>query len=99
MFVYILRFLGVTSTGKGRTGKREAAWALVAIALGLTIAGMVMGAEIMQAMDSVLIILWPSAILAVAGAYKLEHDKALMEIARRDGDAEVDQTDTYQGKL
>lgn len=76
MFVYILKLFGVTPN-HGKTGKREAAWALVAIALGLTIAGMWAGADMVTAMTAILVIIWPSAILAVAGAYKLEHDKGI----------------------
>ncbi|MFC6488041.1 hypothetical protein [Nitratireductor sp. GCM10026969] len=74
MFVHLLRLLGVTPND-GKTGKREAAWALIAIALGLTLGAMWAGFEMVQAMTAVLVIIWPSAILAVAGAYKLEHDK------------------------
>lgn len=86
MFVHLLRLLGVTPN-HGKSGKREAAWALIAIALGLTIAGMWLGHEMVAAMTAILVIVWPSAILAVAGAYKLEHDKGIWkrEAAAPDG--------------
>lgn len=77
MYVWLLRLLGVTPNG-GKTGKREASWALVTVALGLTSAAMYLGPEMVQAMTAVLVIVWPSAILAVAGAYKLEYDRTLL---------------------
>lgn len=78
MFVWLLKLLGVTPN-HGKTGKRESAWALIAIAFALTLTAMWWGAEMVQAMTAVLVIIWPSAILAVAGAYKLEHDKTLLQ--------------------
>lgn len=78
MLTFILKILGLNPKGNGKTGKREAAWGLVFIALGVTIVVIYQGAEMMSAAVGVLVILWPSAILAVAGAYKLEHDKKLL---------------------
>lgn len=78
MFVWLFRSLGVTPACGGKTGKRESAWALVAVAIGLTVTAMFFGPEMVHAMTAVLVVVWPSAILAVAGAYKLEHDKAIL---------------------
>lgn len=78
MFVWFFRLMGVTPACGGKTGKRESAWALVAVAIGLTVTAMFFGPEMVHAMTAVLVVVWPSAILAVAGAYKLEHDKAIL---------------------
>ncbi len=74
MFVYILKILGVTPAGR-KSGKREAAWAVVAITLGLTVTAIALGIEMVAAMQPVLMMLWPVALSLLAGAYKLEHDK------------------------
>lgn len=78
MWGAFLEVLGVTPNG-GKTGKREAAWALIALALVLTGTSMYMGVAMVQAMTAVLMAVWGSAILAVAGAYKLEHDKDILK--------------------
>lgn len=75
MLVFILRILGVTPDYGGKTGKREASWTLVLIALAITGAAMFHGPEMITAATPILVMLWPAAILAVCGAYKLEHDK------------------------
>lgn len=75
MLVWLLRSLGVTPGCDGKTGKREAAWALVLVALALTAAAMWKGPDMVEAMSSVLAIVWPAAVLAVCGAYKLEYDR------------------------
>lgn len=75
MLVWLLRGLGVTPEGSGKTGKREAAWMLVGIALLLTGSSMYLGIEMVGAMTAVLMLVWPAAIAALVGAYKLEHDK------------------------
>lgn len=77
MWVWLCRILGVTPNG-GKTGKREAAWALIAMSLGLTVFAMTLGVDMVQAMTAVLVALWPSAILALAGAYKLEYDRQVL---------------------
>lgn len=85
MWTWLCRIAGVTPNG-GKTGKREAAWALIALALGLTLLAMSMGVEMVQAITAVLVALWPSALLALAGAYKLEYDKqALLAAAGLQG--------------
>lgn len=78
MWGKLLELLGVTPEGE-KTGKREAAWALVFIAAAFTIAAMIIGAAMVTAMTAILMALWASAILAVAGAYKLEHDVSLLK--------------------
>lgn len=78
MWGWFLRLLGVTPDGE-KTGKREAAWALIALALLLTGVSMFMGVDMVQAMTAILMAIWGSAILAVAGAYKLEHDKGILK--------------------
>lgn len=78
MWGALLNILGVTPEGD-KTGKREAAWALIALALALTIAAMCVGVAMVQAMTAILMALWASAILAVAGAYKLEHDSSVLK--------------------
>lgn len=78
MMKLMLRFLGVTPDGS-KTGKREAAWTLIAISLGLTIGAMILGHELATAIQPVLLMIWPSSILAVAGAYKLQHDKQMAQ--------------------
>ena len=70
MFVQLLRILGVTPDGS-KTGKREAAWALIFIVCVFTGVAIYQGADI----TGVLTILWPAAIAAVFGAYKLEYDQ------------------------
>lgn len=77
MWTALCRIAGVTTNG-GKTGKREAAWALIALALGLTLFAMTLGAEMVTAMTAVLVALWPSAVLALAGAYKLEYDRQVL---------------------
>ena len=79
LFSGFLWLMGVTPDGS-KTGKREAAWALIAIALGLQISAMAMGAAMVAAMQPVMSILWPSAVLAIAGAYKLEYDKQQLQV-------------------
>lgn len=74
LWTILCRVAGVTPSG-GKTGKREAAWALIAMALGLTVFAMTLGVEMVQAATAVLVALWPSAVLALAGAYKLEFDR------------------------
>lgn len=74
MWTYLCRVAGVTPNG-GKTGKREAAWALVAVALGLTLWAMWLGVVMVQAMTSALVIVWPAVIVAVSGAYGLEYLK------------------------
>ena len=69
MFVQLLRILGVTPDGS-KTGKREAAWMLIFITCVFTGVAVYQGADI----TGVLTILWPAAIAAVFGAYKLEYD-------------------------
>lgn len=78
MWVNFLNILGVTPDGE-KTGKREASWALIALALVLTVTSMCIGVAMVQAMTAVLMAVWGSAILAVAGAYKLEHDKDILK--------------------
>ena len=63
MFVQLLRILGVTPDGS-KTGKREAAWALIFIVCVFTGVAIYQGADI----TGVLTILWPAAIAAVFGA-------------------------------
>lgn len=78
MWGALLKILGVTPEGE-KTGKREAAWALVFIATAFTVAAMIMGAAMVTAMTAILMAMWGAAILAVAGAYKLEHDISLLK--------------------
>lgn len=79
MFVHLLRLLGVTPQIAGKSGKREAAWMAVAIALGVTIYAMMMGADMVREMSPVLLLMWPSAFALLAGAYKLEYDQKKFE--------------------
>lgn len=72
MWVFICRAFGVTPVGD-KTGKREAAWAAVALAAALTVYAVERG--VIADMVGVLVIIWPSALALVAAAYKLEHDK------------------------
>lgn len=81
MIVHLLRLLGVTPASAGKTGKREAAWMLVGIALGLTVGAMADGEGMVTAMTAILMVLWPAAIAALAGAYKLEVDRLRREAA------------------
>ncbi len=74
MFVYLLKFLGVTPGG-GKTGKREAAWTWIAITLGLTLIAVWLGEAMVQAMSPLLMLIWPTGGALLAAAYKLEHDK------------------------
>lgn len=78
MFVYLLRVLGVAPERSGKTGKREAAWMAVAVTLAVTIYAMAGGPEMARAMSAVLLVMWPSSFALLAGAYKLEFDKASM---------------------
>lgn len=89
MLTYILKFLGLNPTGNGKSGKREAAWGLIAIAMVVTVLVIMKGAAMMSAAVGLLVVLWPSAILAVAGAYKLEHDKKLLAGGDRPGKLET----------
>lgn len=75
MFVLLLRFLGVTPQRAGKTGSREAAWAMVFIAIGITVLAIWKGAEVVSACSPFLMVLWPAAIAALAGAYKLKSDR------------------------
>lgn len=84
MLHYLFRFLGVTPEPPGKSGKRESAWTIVLIALALTVASMWAGVEMVQAMTALLMAIWGSGIVALGGAYKLEHDKGLW---RQDRDA------------
>lgn len=81
MWSAFLGIIGVTPDG-AKTGKREAAWALVALALILTGISMYMGVAMVQAMTAILATLWGAAILAIAGAYRLEHDKTIFQSNR-----------------
>ncbi|MDA4845974.1 hypothetical protein [Hoeflea poritis] len=74
MFVRLLHLLGVTPND-GKTGKREASWALVFIAIAMTVGAMIHGEGMVSAMSDILTLTWLAAIAAVGGAYKLEHDK------------------------
>lgn len=74
LWTILCRVAGVTPNG-GKTGKREAAWALISIALVLTIYAMSKGVEMVSASSAVLMTVWGFAISAAAGAYKLEYDK------------------------
>lgn len=74
MFVRLLRILGVTPNG-GKTGKREAAWAILFITISFTAACMAISETMVEAMTPILIMMWPTACTLVAGAYKLEFDK------------------------
>lgn len=77
MLHYLFRFLGVTPDQPGKSGKRESAWTIVLIALALTVASMWAGVEMVQAMTALLMAIWGSGIVALGGAYKLEHDKGI----------------------
>lgn len=77
VLVYLYKFLGMTPAGIGKTGKRESAWTLILIALALTILAMWYGVDMVSATTAVLMTLWGAAIAAIAGAYKLEHDKTM----------------------
>jgi len=85
MLRFVLNLLGLAPDGR-KTGKREAAWALILIALTLTLVAMFWGEGMVSAMTAILVIIWPSAILAVAGAYKLQHDVSLL--SRKNGQEE-----------
>lgn len=74
MWIAICRMFGVTPDGD-KTGKREAAWAVVVLATALTAFAMYLGTEMVSAMVGVLVVIWPSSLALVAAAYKLEHDK------------------------
>ncbi len=74
MLTVVLKILGLAPSKYGKSGKREASWALMLIAMVLTIYAMWIGIEMVSAMTGVLCIIWPFAIGAMAGAYKLEHD-------------------------
>ncbi|WP_299864358.1 hypothetical protein [uncultured Hoeflea sp.] len=80
MLVHLLRFLGVTPRVAGKTGKREAAWLVFASAVGLTIAAMIFGSEMVSAMTAVLVVIWPTALALLGAAYKLEFDKVQSQI-------------------
>lgn len=75
MLVHLLRFLGVAPRIVGKSGKREAAWLVLAVAVALTVAAMWVGVEMVSAMTALLMLIWPSAIGLLAAAYKLEFDK------------------------
>ena len=78
MWSALLKILGVTPEGD-KTGKREASWALIFIAAAFTVAAMIIGVAMVTAMTAILMAIWGAAILAVAGAYKLEHDVSLLK--------------------
>lgn len=79
MIPFLLKMLGVSpGSASDKTGAREAAWTLIGIALGLTIGSMWRGPETVREMVPVLIVIWPSAILAVCGAYKLQFDRKVL---------------------
>lgn len=78
MLTLVLRMLGLAPRQTGKTGKRESAWGLLLIALALTLLAMSIGPDMVQAMTIIFSVLWPSAILALAGAYKLQHDKDML---------------------
>lgn len=84
MFVFLLRALGLTPGAVGKTGSREAAWALICITTGLQIGAMWLGPEMVTATMPVMIVLWPAAITALAGAYKLKYDRQVMLAAVKD---------------
>lgn len=72
MITALLRILGVTPTGNGKTGKREAAWTFTGIVLGLTVAFMAMGREMFETASPLLMFLWTAAASLLAGAYGLD---------------------------
>lgn len=75
MLVHLLRFLGVAPRIAGKSGKREAAWLVLAVAVALTISAMWLGVEMVSAMTAVLVVIWPTALALLAAAYKLEFDQ------------------------
>ena len=81
MFVFLLRALGLTPGAVGKTGSREAAWALICITTGLQIGAMWIGSDMVSATMPVMIVLWPAAITALAGAYKLKYDRQVIKAA------------------
>ena len=76
MLTHILRFLGLASSKPWKSGKREAAWALMVIVIALTVYAMWIGIEMVYAMTAILMVLWPAAIAAMAAAYKLSDDNS-----------------------
>ena len=62
----------------GHTGKREAAWAILGIAFGFTVADIALsaylGPENTRDLTALLIVIWPSAIANFGFQYKLEND-------------------------
>lgn len=85
MWLVVCRALGVTPDDN-KTGKREAAWALIAIAIGLTAATIALGPDTIDAMSPVLIAIWPSAITYLGYAYKLENDRRHAHVPREGGE-------------
>lgn len=75
MLVHLLRLLGVAPLIAGKSGKREAAWLVVGIAVGLTVAAMWNGVEMVSAMTAILMLIWGAALGLIGAAYKLEFDK------------------------
>lgn len=75
MLVHLLHKLGVTPNGDGKTGGREAAWTLIAVALSLTVTSMFMGPEMVHAMTAILAALWSASVAALVYVYKLKGDQ------------------------
>lgn len=74
MFVKVLLALGMTPN-HGKSGKREASWAVFFVVLLITLWCIWLGVAMVQAMQGLLIAMWAGAFGLVAAAYKLEHDK------------------------
>lgn len=75
IFEIFLRMLGVLPTMSGKTGKRETAWLVFVVMLGLTIYSISKGPETITAMQPMLTWLWPSSLGLLAYVYKLEFSK------------------------
>ena len=75
MFVHLLRFLGVAPRDPGKSGKREAAWAVILIASFFTAWAFWHGVEMISAATALLMALWAAALGLLGAAYKLEWDQ------------------------
>ncbi len=73
-----LQTLDVVPVDKKKTGKREAAWAIMFITLILTLMDYVtaafLGPDETRDLTTLLIVIWPSALGNLAFAYKLDTD-------------------------
>ncbi len=75
--------LGVNPKGNGKTGKREAAWTLMLIALALTAVYIVVvwfKPGIWSGLRDVVMLAWGAAVGAVMYAYKMENDNKRLSL-------------------